>query len=93
MRRFPFWPFGGKGDLTCTEVRTQASELIDPNEDASASLVEKLQRHLAGCPPCAAFVRTLQATVELVRTMPHQHASDELKEKLRRLSGEETLSH
>ena len=89
MLRRTFWPFGNKEDPDCKEVREQASELIDGGEDTPKPLVEKLQRHLAKCRPCNAFVRTLQATVDTLRAMPRERAPDDLKERLQRISREE----
>ena len=88
MAKLPFWPFGGRGDLKCREVREQSSELIEGGEGGSAALVERIQRHLAKCRACTAFVRTLQATVGVLRSMPAQGAPVQLKEKLRRISAE-----
>ena len=89
MLRRTFWPFGNKNDPDCEEVREQASEIIDTDADTPGPLVEKLQRHLAKCRPCNAFVRSLQATVNTLRAMPREGAPDELKERLRRISREE----
>ena len=88
MQRWRFWPFRGDDESTCREVREHASDLIAPQEDDSKPLVDRLQQHLAWCAPCSAFVRTLQATVDMVRTMPRQSAPDRLKEQLRRLAEE-----
>ena len=86
MVKLLFWPFGSRGDLKCREVREQSSELIDGGEGGSAVLVGRIQRHLAKCRACSAFVRTLQATVGVLRSMPAQGAPGQLKEKLRRIS-------
>ncbi len=86
MVKLPFWPFGSRGDLKCREVREQSSELIDGGEGGSAVLVGRIQRHLAKCRACSAFVRTLQATVGVLRSMPAQGAPGQLKEKLRWIS-------
>ena len=92
MLRRLFWPFGNREDLDCKEVREQASDLIDGEDRASGPLVEKLQRHLAKCRPCNAFVRTLQATVDALRATPREAATNDRKERLRRISQEEQKS-
>ncbi len=89
MLKRSFWPFGNKEDPDCKEVREQASDLIDRDEDTPEPRVEKLHRHLAKCRPCNAFVRTLQATVNALRSTRPQGASNDLKERLRRIPEQE----
>ena len=58
----------GKGEADCGEARAAASDFLDGElDDGSAS---RIARHLGKCPLCAAFVRTLRATVETLRAIP-----------------------
>lgn len=58
----------GKGEADCAETRAAASDFLDGELDGGAA--SRIARHLAKCPLCAAFVRTLRATVELLRSAP-----------------------
>jgi RNA polymerase sigma-70 factor (ECF subfamily) len=51
--------------MTCQEIFAQLSEYLDvalPPETC-----REIEEHIAGCPPCVAFVRSLERTVELCR--------------------------
>lgn len=54
--------------MDCGEARAAASDFLDGELDARAE--GRISRHLAKCPLCAAFVRTLRATVETLRAIP-----------------------
>jgi anti-sigma factor RsiW len=52
----------------CGRLARHLSDYIDG--DLAAGLRALIDRHRSQCPPCAAFVRTLERTVELVRARP-----------------------
>jgi anti-sigma factor RsiW len=52
----------------CGSLARHLSDYIDG--DLAADLRVLIDRHRSRCPPCAAFVRTLERTVELVRARP-----------------------
>ena len=60
--------FGRGGEADCREARAAASDFLDGELDARAE--SRISRHLDKCPLCAAFVRTLRATVETLRAIP-----------------------
>jgi anti-sigma factor RsiW len=49
------------------------------------TLCEELSRHLEGCTPCEAFMRTLRMTVDLCRTLPPAPLPEHLRRELRAL--------
>ena len=58
----------GKSEADCAETRAAASDFVDGELDGNAA--SRISRHLDKCPLCAAFVRTLRATVEMLRLTP-----------------------
>ena len=86
MMRLRLWPFRRKGEMDCPEVRKMAAYLTEQDPEAHESVIDRLKRHLSWCVPCAAFVRTLQATVDLVRGIPPQSPPEGLEERLRKIS-------
>lgn len=50
----------------CKEVFALLSEFLDLELPPDAC--EKIQAHLAGCPPCIEFAESLRKTVELCRS-------------------------
>ena len=75
--------FRRKGDdLDCEDVKGLSSDYID--EDLEEAKVSQVSRHLGWCAPCNAFVRTLKATVELLRATPKQEAPDGFRDRVRK---------
>ena len=70
-----------KGDLDCKEVRQLSSDYIDGELHEQTST--KVKVHLRLCPPCNALIRSLIATVGLLRDTPKRKAPDEFKQRLR----------
>lgn len=66
------------GAMACREMFERLSEYLD--EALGEELRTAFQAHLAGCPPCEAFCRSLRRTVELCRQLP----SDPIPEALHR---------
>jgi RNA polymerase sigma-70 factor (ECF subfamily) len=50
----------------CKAMFAELSDYLD--EQLDVSLCEELERHMAGCEPCQAFIATLKATIEQCRT-------------------------
>jgi anti-sigma factor RsiW len=59
---------------------------LDSNEAVS------ITTHLAHCTACATEVSTLQQTIGLLQTLPPQHASDSLRQRLLAIVAEEVGS-
>ena len=80
--------FGGRGSeanlngLTCREV---ILEYLSDYLDASLSpdIVEELERHLAACKPCAAYLNTYRRTRELTGRAAPTAMPEEMKAHLR----------
>jgi anti-sigma factor RsiW len=51
--------------MTCPEVLQSLSDYLDDDLDEEAA--DEIDLHLSGCPPCQAFLNTLQRTVEFCR--------------------------
>jgi anti-sigma factor RsiW len=77
-------------DLSHQDVRDRLTDLLDNALDPAEAA--HLWRHLAACPACAAFYRTLQRTVELLRALPAQPLPDRLRERLRAIPSEEPVA-
>ena len=56
--------------LSCREILDNLSSYIDAELDPS--LCEEIERHMAGCNPCVAFLNTLKKTVVLYRSCGEQ---------------------
>ena len=70
----------GGAMLTCRQMTLLLADYLDgtmPAEDRTA-----LDRHLAACPPCGAFLRTYAATIRLTGMMPCEEIPEELKVRL-----------
>jgi hypothetical protein len=87
MWKLGFWPFRQRHRGDCYEAREMAYYLVGEEGDAPPGLIDRLRAHMGFCPPCAAFLRTLQSTVGLVQNLPPQSAPETLRERLRRIPG------
>ena len=58
----------GVAELTHELVREQLSDYLDDGLGESAR--RRIDGHLASCSPCAAYLRTLRATVRGVQQLP-----------------------
>ena len=68
-------------DPGCIEVRERSSEYIDGELDQTADA--KISDHIGWCKPCNAFVSTLRATIELLRTTPKKTAPRDFRQRIR----------
>jgi len=77
-------------DLSHQDVRERLTDLLDNALDPADEA--RLRRHLAACPACAAYYRTLRRTVELLRALPAQPLPERLRERLRAIPSEEPVA-
>ena len=68
-------------ELDCGEVRAASSDFID--DDLSSKESSRIRSHLEGCGPCTAFVETLRATIDLLRSTAAPGAPDGFRERVR----------
>lgn len=64
----------------CRDVVELLAEYLDGELDPSASVA--LERHLADCPPCTAFLRTYGGAVRAVRRLREDQLPAELRRRL-----------
>ena len=67
-------------ELDCGEVRAAASEFIDG--DLSTKESSRIRSHLERCGPCTAFVETLRATIEMLRSTASSGAPPGFRERV-----------
>jgi anti-sigma factor RsiW len=66
----------------CREIFALLSEYLD--RELPEEICREIDAHIAGCPPCVAFVESLRKTVELCRQAKSLAAPDPLPEPARR---------
>ena len=69
------------GDADCREVRDLSSDYIDDELDIATR--DRVSEHIGWCGPCNAFVNTLRATVNILRSTPKSDAPDGFRERVR----------
>ena len=70
--------------LTCKEVILDyLADYLD--RALSPDVIADLERHLADCPPCMAYLNTYKKTRDLTRQAMPQAMPEEMKAHLRRL--------
>ncbi|HXC48752.1 MAG TPA: sigma-70 family RNA polymerase sigma factor [Candidatus Sulfotelmatobacter sp.] len=67
---------------SCKDLFAQLSNYLD--EEMDDSLCDKLEEHLDGCEPCKAFLASLEATIEHLRTIPADALNRVVAAKIRR---------
>jgi len=67
--------------LTCEDVIGMLLEYLEARLDAST--LAALERHLAACAPCVAYLNTYRRTRELTATAERADMPDEMKARLR----------
>jgi anti-sigma factor RsiW len=65
----------------CEEVRGMSSDYIDG--ELNTAKVSNVNSHILKCGPCDAFIKTLRATVSLLRSTPKQQPPSDFKQRLR----------
>jgi len=68
--------------MTCREAIDVLADYVDGT--MPADLAAELERHLAGCDPCRAYLATYRATRALVSAAAAVEMPDEMKTRLRR---------
>ena len=68
-------------ELDCQAVREVSSDFIDG--DVSDKQKARITFHLERCGPCTAFVNTLKATVELLRSAPGAELPAGFKQRIK----------
>lgn len=67
---------------SCKQMFAELSDYLD--EELDDSLCNELERHLAGCEPCKAFLNDLERSIEQCRAMPNAAPDPVTAAKLRR---------
>ncbi len=72
---------GGSDHATCEELRELFSDLID--DEADEEVARSLRAHLNECKDCAAWLASLETTVQLLNEMPKSPATDKVVRRIR----------
>jgi len=67
---------------SCKALFAQLSDYLD--EQLDDSLCQKLEEHFEGCPPCEAFLASLESTIEQLRMAPPDQLKPAAAAKIRR---------
>ena len=68
-------------EADCAEARAGASDFIDGDLNDRAR--SRIALHLERCAPCRAFVNTLRATVDLLRSTPALEPPEGFSQRIR----------
>ncbi len=68
--------------MTCRDAIDLMSEYLDTLLDADG--LRALEAHLAGCPPCTAYLNTLRRTREVTGEAGRVEMPAEMRDRLRR---------
>jgi len=74
-------PNGGLTSMSCRRVNRLLSTYID--DACSPRQRAQVEEHLNNCPECAALLRELRQTIELVSALPRDRTSDDFMAALR----------
>jgi len=66
--------------ITCEQATALLIEYVTGELDPATTQV--LERHLAGCADCVAFLRTYQETIRATRTLGYDDMPRELQDRL-----------
>ena len=66
--------------VTCEQATALLLDYITGTLDPATTLV--LERHLAGCNDCVAFLRTYKETIRATRTLRYDDMPEELQNRL-----------
>ncbi len=66
--------------LRCRDIVDLLAKYLDRELDASTA--RALDRHLADCRPCTAFLRTYRSTVRTTRRLREEDLPPQLRERL-----------
>jgi RNA polymerase sigma-70 factor, ECF subfamily len=71
-----------KRPASCKAMFAELSNYLE--EQLDDSMCEQIEHHLEGCEPCKAFLATLEATIEQLRSAPGESPRRNVAEKARR---------
>ena len=69
------------GDADCREVRDLSSDYIDDELDETSR--GRVGEHIGRCGPCNAFINTLRATIDMLRSTPRHDAPEGFPDRVR----------
>jgi anti-sigma factor RsiW len=69
------------GPVDCAAVRDQIERYVDRELDAVEC--DAIERHCADCPPCAALVSRVRATIGLCRDVGHAPLPESVRARAR----------
>ncbi len=78
--------FGG-GEADCAEVRAASSDYID--EDVGKRQRDRIASHLERCAPCRAFINTMRATVDLLKSAFESEPPEGFRQRVKERIAEE----
>ena len=64
--------------MLCKSILSKLSDYID--RDLDPGICDKIDKHIAECKPCQAFIRTFKKTVKLL----HSHQADSVPQETHR---------
>jgi RNA polymerase sigma-70 factor (ECF subfamily) len=73
---------GEPRERRCREMFAELSDYLD--DELDDSLCEELEKHMAGCEPCQAFLSSLEQSIEQCRTAPQESPDTHVAARLRR---------
>jgi predicted anti-sigma-YlaC factor YlaD len=79
-------PGGSLAHGECAEARANASGYVDG--DIAPTLGDRIKRHLGVCQGCDGWVKSLGATVGLLRALPKEQPPESLRQAIRDASRE-----
>jgi RNA polymerase sigma-70 factor (ECF subfamily) len=68
--------------LRCREMFAELSDYLD--DELDDSLCEELEKHMAGCQPCQAFLRSLENSIQKCRTAADESSDPSFAARVRR---------
>ena len=80
----------GRGEADCPEVRAASSDYIDA--DLGERQRARIDSHLEKCPLCRAFVNTMRATVNLLKSAFESRPPEGFKQRIKERIAEEGKS-
>jgi RNA polymerase sigma-70 factor (ECF subfamily) len=69
------------GSRSCQQIFEKLSEYLDG--DLPPDLCERIDGHMADCPPCQSFLESLRRTVKLVERIDAPAMPDEIRASVR----------
>jgi anti-sigma factor RsiW len=76
-------PHDGEDAVECRDMFARLSEYLDG--ELPEHVCQELARHMDGCTPCEAFLRTLKLTVDICRQLPPKPLPGTVRDELRAL--------